>query len=355
METALLIGEEASTNALAEALLREGIRARTASSPAAARALLDEAVPNVVFVDASAAGQDPEAWARLRTHGSLGDVPVVAYGTTIVAQEPEGPLGPWLERLVFPLDEGRVAACARLAAKIGELRRALTNADAVHRGLISMLLHDLRTPLSSLSLNLELVEMAAGLAPEEREDVAQARLGARALIELMATVQSIGRLEAGQADLDPQPNDLAALAEQAIARLRPPTSEHPIDYESEPEVPVRCDPESTLRLIDELVTGAANVTPSEHPVRIRVRRSGSCARIEVGDQGLRIPRELRDLLLTREGTVEVRQHRRSYSRGFGPLYCRLAAEAHGGRSGIDVDDESPGERGNTFWVELPTG
>jgi signal transduction histidine kinase len=228
----------------------------------------------------------------------------------------------------------------------------LRELETLRDNLTHMIVHDLRTPLTTINGYLQLLKMTGvqKLDEEEKGYVEQALSATSALVEMISSLLDVSRLEAGAMPLNLNPNDLGTVAKEAFESLGPLVGKRQVHVEapSEPLL-VRCDPEIIRRVIVNLLTNAIKFTPPDGQVRVAVKRDGAKAKVTVVDTGPGIPPEYREKIFEKFGQVETRQQEGSYSSGLGLTFCKLAVKAHGGKIGVD----SEVGKGSTFWFVLP--
>ncbi len=227
------------------------------------------------------------------------------------------------------------------------------SSDTLTGKLLGLLAHDLRTPLSSVLLHLELLEGASGLTSDEREDLAYALGSARALTEMIdLAVDAVRGVEPVMEE-----HDLVMIVRQAAERPAgaEAASGSSVHVDAPDTLGVRCDHRLTLRAVRQMIGAARAVTPPDRTVNVRLSADTQRGRVEVVDEGVAIPAELREQLFDAAGAVAIRAEHGSLSRGIGPVFCRRVARAHGGEAGVNPIPEQPEARGNAFWIEVPLG
>jgi two-component system sensor histidine kinase MprB len=220
-------------------------------------------------------------------------------------------------------------------------RRALDESVISQRQLVADASHELRTPVTSLRTNIEVLLTEGGeLADDDRtrllEDV-------RAETEeLTALITDVIELARGDEPLqgvdDVQFDDVVAEAVARARRRRPRTS---FDAEVEPTV-VEGAAERLGRAVDNLLDNAAKHAPDDSVVDV-VLRGGE---LTVRDRGPGIPAEERPHVFDRfyRGTTA----RGRPGSGLGLAIVRQVAETHGGSI---VVEEAPGG-GALFRLQL---
>lgn len=214
--------------------------------------------------------------------------------------------------------------------------------------LAAGLAHEIRNPLNSLSLNMQMLEEEIA---EPRQRNAQQRL-------LSITRSELGRLErlvsdflayarprALRREVLPARELLEAVREVLAAQLAANGVELEIVDESR-GAHVQVDPELMRQLLLNLVQNAIAATDGTgRPPRIElsVRRHGLVVELAVSDNGVGIPAE------ERERVFEIFYSTRKGGTGLGLAIVRRIATAHGGT----VTLESEAGLGTTFRVELP--
>ena len=218
---------------------------------------------------------------------------------------------------------GRLAArFDTMMERLEASRAALDASAAAQRQLVADASHELRTPITSLRTNVELLQDGAVLDPDERQ-----RLLADAVQqadELSALVTDVVELARGdQPGREPQDVRLDALVEEAAARVRlhAPGVDVVTDLES---VAIEGQPDRLARALNNLLDNAARHSPPGGPVEVR-QRGGT---IVVRDHGDGIPPD--DL-----PHVFDRFHRGANARerpgsGLGLAIVRQVVDAHGG-------------------------
>jgi NtrC-family two-component system sensor histidine kinase KinB len=215
--------------------------------------------------------------------------------------------------------------------------------------LTNTIVHDLRSPLSSILGSLyfieELVEDQDPASPT-REALTISIRGANKLMNLVNSLLDIARLSAGQALVELHPQRLEMILDAAVEYLLPLAGDGEITLSKivEPDLPlVLVDEDKINRVIVNLIDNALKFTPRGGQVTVSAERwlnsdDGSYVRCIVRDTGPGIPPEYRSRIFERFVQISNRQGRRRGT-GIGLNFCQLAVEAHGGRIWVD---EAPG-------------
>lgn len=267
----------------------------------------------------------------------------------------------WNDLIIDPVfdDKGEVVNLVGLQMDVTGAKRAadqlrasfeqLQKLETLRDNLTTMIIHDLRSPLTSVIGFLDLLSSAAEekLDGKELEYIGTARKSAGILREMITSLLDVTRLEAGEMPLNRQPNDITGIVMRAAAEFSSLVGNRSFILDLPDCASARCDADLIRRVVENLLNNAFKFTSREGEVRIIVREEGGDLRIAVSDTGLGIPREQHERMFEKFSQMESNRGR--HSTGLGLAFCKLAVEAHGGRIGVESE---PG-KGSTFWLMLP--
>lgn len=175
---------------------------------------------------------------------------------------------------------------APLAAELNRLLARLQEAFAVQRAFIADAAHELRSPLTVLRLQLQLLDRAPDDAARR---TARDSLGAAVdrAIHLVEQLLTLARSDPGEATGDFDLIDLSAAASRALADTHALAAARHIDLSLEHTVavPVKGDREALRTLARNLVDNAVRYTPPGGSVRVRCRTADAETLLEVIDTG----------------------------------------------------------------------
>jgi K+-sensing histidine kinase KdpD len=238
--------------------------------------------------------------------------------------------------------------------RLSHLQEALTESEQQSRSrelMIAMLVHDLRSPLTSLTMLTTLLEPASAEAIRTAEDML-AEIGRmrRMLNDVLdICLYEVGKLRARCASLEVEPFFVELV--RRLARLGSARQQQ-LELEL-PSLPVKlhADGELLERVVENLVLNAMDHGPAEQPIQLAVAVAGDAGlRVEVIDRGQPLSDEARSSVFQvypGVGREQAKTQGRGY--GLGLAFCRLAVEAHGGR--IEVVNGATG--GNCFRFFIP--
>ena len=247
-------------------------------------------------------------------------------------------------------DQAAVVLESRRFSEEAASVRALEATTRMKDEFLSAAAHDLKTPLTVLLGQAELLERFAEKSPDAPADIDRVRRianEARRLQRLVEEVLDSSRIEEGRLVRDVEPSDLVELAREACARYQ--AAGEPLDVEADEPVAGRFDRTRIVQLLDNLVGNARKYSPDGSPILVRVWREGDAARISVRDEGIGVPTEELPRLFERLYRGSNVGERRHDGMGLGLYICRGIAEQHGGR----IWAEANSGRGMTFHVEIP--
>jgi signal transduction histidine kinase len=226
---------------------------------------------------------------------------------------------------------------APLVGGLNRLLDRLRRAFAAQRAFISDAAHELRSPLTALRLQLQLLDRA----PDETERLeARERLGAAVerAIHLVEQLLALARSEPQEAAVDLEKVDLAAAAAEGIRDTHDLALARRIDLglEAAPGLFILGDREALRTLVRNLVDNAVRYTPAGGTVQVRCRSSAQHALLEVSDSGPGIPAAEKERVFDRFYRRAASQEQGT---GLGLAIVKAIAERHNAR--IDLD-EAPG-------------
>jgi two-component system, OmpR family, sensor histidine kinase MprB len=230
---------------------------------------------------------------------------------------------------------------SRLGASFNTMLEALDDSQKAQRQLVADASHELRTPLTSLRTNIEVLENADSLSPEDRRRLLNDVIAQ--LEELTVLVSDLVDLARGvEPDLATEEVRLDSLASEAVERARRHASDKDFRLEVEPSL-VRGVPARIDRAISNLLDNAAKWSPRDGTIKVTVRDG----EVAVRDHGPGI--EQSDLPLIFERFYRASSARGLPGSGLGLAIVRQVAESHGG----SVSAETPRGGGALFRLRLP--
>lgn len=210
--------------------------------------------------------------------------------------------------------------------------------------------HDLRTPLSTLQIAIEL--LLRGREPAYDHDLRRAleriRRQIKRMDRMLGDFLDGARIEAGLLELRIEVHDVRALVAEVV-ELFDGTSTHTLDVRLPAEpMPICCDRLRIEQVITNLISNAIKYSPAGSVVTIEVAAGPGELALSVRDHGVGI---------SQDGLVDLFQPFRRVGLsseavpgvGLGLFVVRRIVEAHGGR----IDVVSTLGSGSTFRVVLP--
>lgn len=214
--------------------------------------------------------------------------------------------------------------------------------------LSRLVVHDMKGPLSSVLALVEVASETLELTPASaRDDLRIAVREGNRLLAMTGDLLALARLEEGALRASPQPTPLRPFLEEvceafsAEARQREAT----VSLDAPAGAVGRLDPQLTRRLLDNLVSNTFRYLRKGDLLELAASLAGDELLLSVRNSGPEIGPEVRPLLFQKH----VQSGQARHNAGLGLYFCRLVAEAHGGRIALE---ETPGWA-VSFVVRLP--
>jgi two-component system, NtrC family, sensor histidine kinase KinB len=270
------------------------------------------------------------------------------YESAIEVYDQGGQLRFFLPRAIPILDaEHQLLGVTLVLADVTNLRRL----DEMKSGLLSVVSHELKTPLTSIRMasHLLLEERVGPLNAKQTELLMAAREDADRLQKIIEDLLDMGRLESGRVKLDLQSEPSERLVSDAVTPLE--TAFHDKCLTLEVDVPVEtpnvlADPTRIGHVFSNLLTNALKYTVPGGKVRISAEPLEKYVRFVVEDTGIGIPPEYLGRIFER--FYRVPRDNQPSGAGLGLAIAKEIVDAHGGTMEVQ---SKPGE-GSRFTFTL---
>jgi PAS domain S-box-containing protein len=268
-------------------------------------------------------------------------------------------------------------ASAPFSLMIARDMTAIRDAARVKANFISMITHELRSPINSINgyLDLALADVAGPLNEQQREFVQRARSGSEHLYTLVEDLLLASRADAGQLRLNRTALQLDEVIASSVEELELTAKDSGVSILTDipADLPrLYADGVRLQQVLRNLLSNAIRFTPTGGRVTITVRMVNlsneeqmhtapapdqspqspqlrQAIAIEVADTGSGIPPEFHERIFERFFQVPIDISGRAGGQGLGLAIVKMIVELHGGHVTLC---STPGE-GSTFTVTIP--
>ena len=229
----------------------------------------------------------------------------------------------------------------------------LCELDRLKTEFVSVASHELRTPVTSLLLSVQLMQEGAvgELTEDQREVVNAQREDLDRLERMMRDLLDITRLEAGVVPPRFEMISPGELLKSAMQSIKPQAESKHIKLlccDAHDLPCIRADRGQILRVLLNLLNNAVRHTPAGGEIRMSASSTPACVEFEVADTGTGIPEDYLPRIFDR--FVQVPGATRGGA-GLGLSLAQTIVHAHGGV----ISAQSELDKGSAFIFSIPVG
>jgi two-component system, OmpR family, phosphate regulon sensor histidine kinase PhoR len=231
---------------------------------------------------------------------------------------------------------------------------ALKEFDRIRSDFVSMVCHEVRSPMNSMMMQLKVVldGLAGELSGKQREILKRVSEKMLGLTAMVSELLDLSRLESGLIASEKSAVNMAQLFREQIAFHEANAARKAIILTLDmPEAlpPVLANQRSMEEVLTNLITNAIKYSPEGSAVRLEARVENEYLRFSLQDNGYGIPEEDLKRIFDRFYRVNDENTRAIVGTGLGLAIVKSIVDAHHG----SIKVASKSGAGSTFTVLLP--
>ncbi|OJT27569.1 hypothetical protein BO221_06285 [Archangium sp. Cb G35] len=245
------------------------------------------------------------------------------------------------ERLLREVQEDR--------ARLEVLARQAQEAARIREDLVAVVSHDLRNPISAISMSAGAMLKREGLQDWQAKGLSRIYSAADRAIRLIRDLLDSTQARVGGIPVERRPLDFHELARHVVEEVQLAHPERHIHFETGGEAQGAWDADRMAQVITNLVGNAVQHSPVDTPVRVRSRGEEGAVCLDIHNEGPPIPAEVLPTLFEPFRRGRSAGGGAMGSVGLGLFISRQLVEAHGG----SIEVRSSRGDGTTFTVRFP--
>lgn len=211
---------------------------------------------------------------------------------------------------------------------------------------IAIASHELRNPLTSLKLALELLN--GMLTNKDQQLLLQkSREQVRRLIAMTSELLNVSKISAGVLDLKPEIINVNQCIQDSILTTTAGAALNIFTITGSPDINIRADRFRIEQVLVNLLTNATKYSPKGSEIIIDVSSTTNFIKVKVIDRGIGIDSDKQDVVFNKFSRIEPGTKIDGY--GLGLYISDQIIRTHGGQIGV----ESEKGIGSVFWFTLP--
>lgn len=240
---------------------------------------------------------------------------------------------------------------AFLDSQFHELAQALEESERLRHEFLSMTSHDLKTPLMSVELSLDLLntEMESKMSERAREELQSAKANMKRVLTLVNDLLDLERGSAGKLRLEWETLRARSIVQRACDSVRPLAERKNVTLTiNVGQIDLVGDRRRLEQVLVNLIANAVKFSPEHSDVVISANEIEDFVELRVRDHGIGIAEGLQESIFERFEQSTPGSLANDFGSGLGLAICKTIVQAHSGRIGVS----SAQPTGSVFWVQI---
>ncbi|MCR3759941.1 PAS domain S-box protein [Clostridium felsineum] len=226
--------------------------------------------------------------------------------------------------------------------------------DKVRKEFFSNLSHELRTPLNILTSSMQLIKlnMENGNKESLKKYLKVMNQNVYRLTKIIDNLIDITKIDAGYFNIELKNVEIVSVIEDITMSVIEFVKSKGIDIVFDTDVEEKfmaVDPDKIERIMLNLLSNAVKFTQQGGKIKVNVYDNKDSVEIRVKDNGIGIPKDMKDRIFQRFIQVNKTLTREKEGSGIGLSIVKSLVEMHGGK----VRVESKVSLGSEFIIDLP--
>ena len=241
----------------------------------------------------------------------------------------------------------------KLSEELRVETEALRKTSKEKEEFAAMISHELKTPLVPIQGYSELLMKGrlGELTEIQKKAVKTIFDNVRRLSRLIQDILDVRKMELGRLNLDIRDTNAKEIIGQCLTAFKTTSESKNITLvDNSQDIPLRCDPERIIQVINNLLSNSFKFVPQENgKIEIDSKIDNGSVIFSIKDNGIGIPKDKQDSLFKKFYQVDTTLGRKAGGSGLGLVICKGIIESHKGK--IWVESE-PG-KGTIIYFSIP--
>jgi len=223
--------------------------------------------------------------------------------------------------------------------------------DQRKQDFISIVSHEMRTPLTSINGYVQILEAKAKKAGDQltADVAAKAKRQVERMTALVTGFLDMARAGEDKIYLNKKSFNLVSIFELTKKESLTTIATHQVIFHPTEDITVNADQEKLEQVLVNFINNAVKYSPVGSTINVHCINKAGWVKVSVVDEGMGIPKQDQPHIFDRFYRVLGAHTENITGFGIGLYLCKEIIDRHGGRVGV----ESTHGKGSTFWFEIP--
>lgn len=235
--------------------------------------------------------------------------------------------------------------------EVQEKHDLLVQVEEMKGNFLSLMSHDLKTPVARIQGLAELVLRQGNLAQQQQDELREIVASTESLDKFISKILNLTKVESNEIKLNKRSKDINKILEQCVQKLQfqAKAKNIQVDLKLDPLFPIQVDAALIIQVFTNIIDNAIKYSPPGSKVEIRSSEIGDFVEVIVKDSGPGMDEEEQRQLFTKFFRGKSNMAEQTKGSGLGLYLSKYFIELHQGR----IDTHTEKGSGSQFVIQLP--